>query len=611
MNHRQLLDQEVAFKGKFSSRVRSTLLQAYRPYMPGLLFSLSIGLVGRTALLANTNLIGYWMDSLTGKLRFEFVRGWTSQQFILALTLLWATGFVLTFCYRVLFSRLSAQAISQIYDETTARTSRFPMSFFDRTPAGRIITRFSSDYGSVFRLFGGPLAELGAILFDLFAMIVLIFFASPYYAPLFILIIAANYLVYRANSPRLLRARRDLSAIRSPSIAHFAETAQGAPTIRSFIKQETFRKRFSLLDREYLRQRLKTTGFVLRFSAQMNFSTAILLFVTGALAWWLLHQGIVTAGSIAVAFSFVALSGNTIQMLFEWLTQFEEAMVGVERLDHYLHSDIEAGAKLPASSQFETGQWRREKPLSDQAPPQNAKIEFQNVHFRYRDDLPEVFKGLSFTVQPGERLGVIGRTGSGKSSLIQALFYLYPIASGTIAINGMTPQLSRQSENGIDLEQFRKLLSFISQESVLFAGSLRDNLDITGSVPEEKLYEALAQVGLEDWANTAGLAMTIDEKGRNLSLGEKQLICMARCLLQQAPVVILDEATSSVDPQSELIMVRATEEFFSGRTQIIIAHRLSTLEKCDRILWLQHGQIKMIGKPTEVLPIFEQANLSL
>lgn len=611
MNPRQLIDQEVAFKGKFSSSVRSTLMQAYRPYFPGLILSLSLGLIGRTALLANTNLIGFWMDSLTGKLRFDYVRGWSSEQFILALSVLWATGFALTFCYRVLFSRLSAQAISQIYDETTARTSRFPMSFFDRTPAGRIITRFSSDYGSVFRLFGGPLAELGAILFDLFAMIVLIFFASPYYAPLFILIIAANYMVYRANSPRLLRARRDLSAIRSPSIAHFAETAQGAPTIRSFIKQETFRKRFSLLDREYLHQRLKTTGFVLRFSAQMNFSTAILLFVTGALAWWLLHQGIVTAGSIAVAFSFVALSGNTIQMLFEWLTQFEEAMVGVERLDHYLHSGLEPGAKLPVDSQFDTGQWRRNMPLADQTTPQNALIEFKDVHFRYREDLPEVFKGLSFTVQPGERLGVIGRTGSGKSSLIQALFYLYPIASGEIAINGMTPQLNRELSGGVDLEQFRKLLSFISQESVLFAGSLRDNLDITGSIAEERLYEALRQVGLEEWANATGLGLVIDEKGRNLSLGEKQLICMARCLLQEAPVVILDEATSSVDPQSELIMVRATEEFFSGRTQIIIAHRLSTLEKCDRILWLQHGQIKMIGKPSEVLPIFEQANLSL
>jgi len=145
----------------------------------------------------------------------------------------------------------------------------------------------------------------------------------------------------------------------------------------------------------------------------------------------------------------------------------------------------------------------------------------------------------------------------------------------------------------------------------LFQGSLRFNLDIENVHTDEELYEVLDQVGLLEWVNTNvdRLEQKIEERGKNLSLGERQLLCMARCLLQQSPIVIMDEATSSVDPQSEEIMVRATEEFFSKRTQIIIAHRLSTLAKCDRILWLQKGEIVALGPTAEVLPRFKNTEL--
>jgi ABC-type multidrug transport system fused ATPase/permease subunit len=156
-------------------------------------------------------------------------------------------------------------------------------------------------------------------------------------------------------------------------------------------------------------------------------------------------------------------------------------------------------------------------------------------------------------------------------------------------------------------------MAFISQEPILFQGTLRGNLDIEGREKEEKLVAVLRKVGLWDWVqeNPLGLEMVIEERGKNLSLGERQLLCMARCLLQEAPIVIMDEATSSVDPQSEEILVRATEEFFSDRTQIIIAHRLSTLQKCDRILWLQNGEIVALGPTSEVLPRFEKTNLTI
>jgi ABC-type multidrug transport system fused ATPase/permease subunit len=609
MQPNNFLDKEILFKGHFAKSVLNTLWMSYRSYLFPIVFTMIIGFFARLLLLANANLIGFWVDNFCVGEKCHpipaFLQNYSTDDFIQALIILSGVGFLLTLIFRIWFSRLSAQAISKMYDETTFRTSRFPMSFFDRTPAGRVITRFSSDYGSIFRLFGGPLAEFFAIIFDLLAMVILIALASPYYLPLVFLIAIANYFVWRYNRNRLRQARRDLSAHRSPTIAHFAETAQGASTIRSFIRQDAFKNRFQRLDQVYLEQKLSTVKIVLGFSVQMNALTACLLLCTGALAWLLLAQGVLTIGSIGVAFGFVALSGNSVQMFFEWMTQFEEALVGVERLDHYLRSPLEKGAKLPLKATFKTDHARYsfqevEKIQNlNKSLPVAAPVQFDNVWFRYREDLPWILKGVNFTVKAGERLGIVGRTGSGKSSLIQALFSLYPIEKGQIRVHGVGPLT-------VDLEHYRRHLSFISQDAILFKASLRDNLDLLKQFDDEELLAVLKKVGLEKWSSKEHLQLEIEEKGRNLSLGEKQLICMARCLLAQAPVVILDEATSSVDPQSEQVMVKASEEFFRHRTQIVIAHRLTTLEKCDRILWLENGQIRMLGKAAEILEQFQR-----
>jgi ABC-type multidrug transport system fused ATPase/permease subunit len=184
--------------------------------------------------------------------------------------------------------------------------------------------------------------------------------------------------------------------------------------------------------------------------------------------------------------------------------------------------------------------------------------------------------------------------------MIQSLYQFYPLTKGQILLDGTSAQYFE------DLEAYRSKMAYISQESVLFRGTLRSNLDMSEQFSDQEIFQALIKVGLNEFADEQGLKRNIEERGKNLSLGEKQLLCMARCLLQKAPIIIMDEATSSVDPQSEAVMVKATEEFFHGRTQIIIAHRLSTLERCDQILWLENGEIKMIGNPSVVLPIFSQ-----
>jgi ABC-type multidrug transport system fused ATPase/permease subunit len=581
----------------FEKSVYQTIVMAYRPFLFWILLSLFLGFLGRVLVLGNANLIGYWIDHMQ---EFSF------QQLATALLITSILGFFCTILFRVLFSRLSAKAVSSIYDEVTIRTSRYPMRFFDTTPAGRIITRFSSDYGNVFRLFGGPLAEFLAIIFDLVAMIILITVASPVYLPAVALIAALNFFVYKRNISRLREARRNLSSSRSPSIAHFAETAQGASTIRTFNKEQKFFERFKKFDQIYLSEKLNASRQLLKYSFKLNSLTAILLLTTGLIAIFLIEHNWLTIGSLGVAFAFITLSGSTVQMFFEWMGQFEEAMVGMERLDRYLRLPLEKGAHLPAQSLFKTehakfsfeSEQKTQEQVMTVAP--HARVSFENVWFRYSDELPFVLKDISFDVKAGERLGVIGRTGSGKSSLIQALFHFYPISEGKVRVAG------KSAIDEVDLELFRRSLSYISQDSILFSGSLRENLDIENRYSDDWICHILKQVGLLDWATPSALEQKIFEKGKNLSLGEKQLICVARCLLQNAPVVILDEATSSVDPQSEEILIQTTEKFFKNRTQIIIAHRLSTLESCDRILWLDDGKIKMIGPPQEILHSFKE-----
>lgn len=615
--------QETRFQGTYQSSLFKTLKLAYQPVLTPLYSLFVVGFIGRLSLLLNTNLFGFWVDSFCKGEHCRpiplWFQNWNANDYIQSILILCLIGFFFTLFFRIGFSRYSAVAISRIYDEVTYRTSRFPLSFFDTTPAGRIITRFSSDYGNVFRLFGGPLAEFIALIFDLIVMVFLITLASPYYLVLVALIITLNFFVYRFHREGMRRERRELSLNRTPSIAHFAETAQGASTIRTYLRQGVFINKFRLLNNLFLDQRMKTFKKLTIFSLQINSLTALLLLITGWASYELLQYQMVSVGAIGVAFTFITLSGNTVQTFFEWLAQLDEALVGAERLDQYLHLPIEPGERLPAKAEFATPHWNAQSPLPCQLDKDFSfsatSIEFKDVSFKYRDDLPWVLKNINLTIQPGERIGIVGKTGSGKSSLIQILFYLYPLTEGSIQINGQTPYLSASvppTPQQLNLTDYRKLITLIPQDPILFKGSLRENLQMSGEKTDQELVNSLECVGLLDWFRSLpqGLDHAIEERGKNLSQGERQLLCMARSMVQNAPVIVMDEATSAVDPQSEQIMVNATQSFFAQRTQLIIAHRLSTLEHCDRILWLHNGSIKLLGTPKEVLPQFIQHHRS-
>lgn len=573
----------------YSKTVYDTLLQAYKPFILRIVILIFIGFLGRFLIMSNAQIIGDFLDRTT-----EINRTNLATLFHKLLGIL-TVAFVLTLIFRTFLSRLSALAVSRIYDETTFRVSRFPISFFESQPVGKITTRFSSDYGNVFRLFGGPLAEFLSILFDLISIVVIMVLIHPY----FLLTLSISSLGYYAllvfNQRKLRESRRQLSTLRAPSISHFSETVQGSTIIRQNAKESTFIEKFREYDAKYLTTKWSVFWRVTRFSMELNILSTVLFAVNGLVCMYLIHHSIMGIGLTSVILSFTLLATNTLQMFFEWFSQFEEAFAGVEKMDEYIRLPIEPGIKLPAYSDFSTSHPKKSN-ATDASPDTNdlaEHIHVENLSFKYPTSEQLVLNQISFKIPRGQKLGIIGRTGSGKTTLISVLLRLYPVEKGVVMINGV---------NEPDVEKHRSLFSVISQDQLFISGTIRDNLDLFKKCSQAELEHVLQKVGLKH-----SLHDQVIERGQNLSYGEKQLLSLARGLLQNAQVFIFDEATSNVDPKSEALMNRALKELLHEKTQIRIAHRLQTVEDCDQILWLDHGNIKKIGPTQEVLETFKKS----
>lgn len=625
----RFIDTDREFYGRYAAGVFATIRDMYQPYIVLVFLALIGGLIARLLLLLTTNMLGLWADNLAcrnamgahsscGKIPSYFV-AFTDKEFLLSITIMLVVGFIINVAFRVTIARVGILAVSTLYDRTTRNISRQPMTFFDRTPVGRILSRFSGDYGALFRMAGGPMGEFLCQIFDLILIFGCMWLASPYFLPFLLLTLVTNLWIYSHNRARLREERRRVSVTRAPAIAHFSETVQGSGTIRIFGRGDHFLSRFDRLVEGAMAQRIRSATALHYFTFQMGGVVSLLLLATGLCGIIFASFHLVSIGEIAVALSFVMVTSSTVQNFFDYIANMEEALTGVERLDEYLRRPVERGAFVPPAPQLSfSGSMAAGDELSETNEeailPENASVEFFEVSLRYGDDLPWVLRDVTFSVQAGEHIGVIGRTGSGKSTLLQSLFLLYPLSRGYVSVNGCLPDfLKERSEVGrpCELAQYRAHFSLIPQDPMVIRDTLRRNLSIDMSLEDDELLQILNTVGLGDWVASLGsrpLEFMIGEAGMNLSAGQRQLLCMARCLLQKRPVLVLDEATSNIDPQSEERIAHATTAIFARKTQIIVAHRLSTIQSCDRILWLDQGRVRELAKPDEVLPRFMRSN---
>jgi ABC-type multidrug transport system fused ATPase/permease subunit len=573
-----------------TKNIYNTIYQSFKPYLWTAGSVIILGFIGRFILLSTTRYLAVEVDTLNqtkAPLDSLFIGSLLST-----LAPVIVLSFILIMIFRVTFSRLCSRAVSRLYDETTLRVSRFNMDFFDQRPVGEIATRFSSDYGNIFRLFGGPLAEFLSIGFDLLSLVLIASWINPLFCFPLVMSFFIFYFLFKKNQESLRKIRSTVSSLRGPAISHFSETIQGAVNIKLNHKSDDFLQRFQTLDQKYIDSKILALNKIMSFTTQLNISSFVLFLVNGLLALFLVSHDKIGIAQASLILSYSILLTQGLQMFFEWFSQFDEALIGVQRMDEYLRHPLEPMAVLPKMAHFETGHKiiSKEEELQLAKPlPENSEIEIRNLTLTYPTLSHPTLNDLSITIKPGEKIGLIGRTGSGKSSLVSALLKLYSF-SGEIIID---------QKKDLGLQAYRQYFSVVSQDSLFLKGTLRSNLDLGGLVNDETILKLLSEVGLK-----YPLSFQIEEGGKNLSFGEKQLICLARSLIKASPIVIFDEATAHIDHETEKHLEEVFTRLLKNKTQIIVAHRLETVKRCDRLVWMEHGQIKKQGNVQEVLEAF-------
>ncbi|XP_025086070.1 multidrug resistance-associated protein 1-like isoform X1 [Pomacea canaliculata] len=456
-----------------------------------------------------------------------------------------------------------------------------PMNFFDVTPLGRIVNRFSKDVDTI-----DVVVPLNAHMFlmcflHVISTIIVISMGTPLFLSVIVPLMILYYFVQRFYVASSRQLKRLESTSRSPIYSHFGETITGAVTIRAFGRQNCFIQLSeskvdenqvcyypSIVSNRWLAIRLEFVGNCIIFFASL---------------FAVLGRDHLSPGIVGLSVSYAMNVTQTLNWMVRMTCELETNIVAVERVKEYTEVPTEAPWELP-----------QKKP--DSSWPQEGRVEFSNYQVRYREGLDLVLRGINCSVKPGEKIGIVGRTGAGKSSLTLGLFRIIEPAGGSITIDGINIA-------DIGLHNLRSKLTIIPQDPVLFSGSLRMNLDPFGRHSDEELWRAMEHAHLKNFVQTLtqGLDFECTEGGENLSVGQRQLLCLARALLRKTKILILDEATAAVDLETDDLIQGTIRVEFEECTVLTIAHRLNTIMDYTRIMVLDAGKIAEYDSPQTLL----------
>ncbi|XP_012659115.1 canalicular multispecific organic anion transporter 1 [Otolemur garnettii] len=455
-----------------------------------------------------------------------------------------------------------------------------PMRFFDTTPTGRIVNRFAGDISTVDDTLPMSFRSWMLCFLGIISTLVMICMATPIFIVVIIplgIIYVSVQMFYVATSRQLKRLD---SVTRSPIYSHFSETVSGLPVIRAFEHQQRFLNHnemeidnnqkcvFSwIVSNRWLAVRLELVGNLIVFCSALMI---------------VIYRHTLSGDIVGFVLSNALNITQTLNWLVRMTSEVETNIVAVERINEYIKVENEAP-------------W-----VTDKRPPPDwpsqGQIQFKNYQVRYRPELDLVLKGITCDIKSTEKVGVVGRTGAGKSSLTNCLFRILEAAGGQIIIDGVDIA-------SIGLHDLREKLTIIPQDPILFSGSLRMNLDPFNKYSDEEIWKALELAHLKSFVAGLqhGLSHEVSEAGGNLSIGQRQLLCLGRALLRKSKILVLDEATAAVDLETDHLIQTTIQNEFSHCTVITIAHRLHTIMDSDKVMVLDNGTIVEYGSPEELL----------
>ena len=506
-------------------------------------------------------------------------------QFIINITIFQIIFLVLESAMRFAFSFITSWLGQNVVKDLRVTVYKKIMSFnlsqFDKTPIGTLTTRTINDIESINDIFSDGLIPIVADLLTIVITLITMFCMSWKVALVslapFPFLIVATYLFKESVNASFVKVRNAVASLN----AFVQEHITGMHIVQAFAAEEREFNKFNKINKEHRNANIKA---IFAYSVFFPFVELVLAISTGLLVWWVADNRL-DAGLLVAFILYLNQIFRPLRVIADKFNVLQMGMIAAERVFKILdNEDI-----LPQN---------KNSNLPFINYPLKGSIDFENVWFAYTNE-QYVLKDISFSVNAGETIALVGHTGSGKTSIISLLNRLYFINKGVIKIDGV-------NIDDFPIEKLRSSIGVVLQDVFLFSGSVMDNITLRNPlVSRESVIEAAKMIGMHDFIMQlpGGYDYNVMERGSTLSLGQRQLISFVRALLYNPSILIMDEATSSIDTESELLIQHAIDTLITGRTSIVIAHRLSTIRKASKIIVLDKGEIKEIGNHEELLAL--------